>query len=253
MTLQACIEMVDTADPDRALVLRLASDAARARLYPVYALNLEIARAAWASAEPLVAEMRLQWWRDALADLTRDRFARSHPVLAACDFLAGDSRAGALLDDLIEARRWDIWREPFDGAAGLWAHLEATGGGLMVLAGRALGVQDEGPLRDFGAASALAGWFRAVPALIERGRLPLPDGVPLESLAQEGLARLADVRRFRPAGLRPALPALLTGWQAGTVLRRVQADPALVMADGLALPELRRRSALFVRAMTGRW
>lgn len=257
----ACIDLVATADPDRHKVTQAATPAAQARLYPLYALNLEIARAAWASAEPMVAEMRLQWWRDAVAALGQGTAPPPHPVLAECGFLAGDAEAAATLDALCEARRWDIWKDPFDDEAALWAHLGATGGGLMWLAARALGAgangagAAEGPVRAFGTGAALAAWFGAIPELEARGRFPLPDGRPqaVAALARAGLDRIAAARAQRRAVPGAALPALLTGWQAPGLLARAAADPAAVAEGRLALPEVQRRGALAWRALSGRW
>jgi phytoene/squalene synthetase len=250
-----CITLVDQGDPDRAHVLRAASDAARARLYPIYALNLEIARAPWASAEPLVAEMRLQWWADALQDLTTARFARPHPVLQACAHLPDLPQAGVLMERLIEARRRDIWHEPFNGDGALWDHLAATGGGLMELSGTSLGATDTETLQAFGTASALAQWLRAVPDLTARGLHPLPDPSPkaIAALARDGLSRLRQARRQRGPGTQPALPALLTGWHASTTLRAAMRDPEAVTKGRLPAPGPFSPLALMMRALTGRW
>ena len=253
MSLAQCMDLVNGGDPDRALVLRAASDGAQARLFPIYALNLEIARAAWASSEPLVAEMRLQWWRDAIEDLCGAGFARAHPVLAACDFLARDAKAGHVLDDLIEARRWDIWRDPFTDNAALWAHLGATGGGLMALGGHVLGAPDTAGLRDLGSAMALAQWLRAVPDLQARGRHPLPDTGPdaIAELARQGLQRLQAARAARGGVARAALPAALTAWATEPVLRQAAQDPDTVLQGTLRLPAPGLR--LTWAALTGRW
>ncbi|TMV82105.1 phytoene synthase, partial [Thioclava sp. BHET1] len=68
MTTAYCKALVEARDPDRFLVSAALPEAAQARLWPLYALNLELARAPWASEQPLVSEMRLQWWVDALAE-----------------------------------------------------------------------------------------------------------------------------------------------------------------------------------------
>ena len=257
MSLAHCIEIVAAADPDRHNVTRAASEPAQARLYPVYALNIEIGRAAWASAEPMVGEMRLQWWRDAVAALGQGGPTPPHPVLEACAYLAGDADAALILDALCEARRWDIWKDPFDDAAALWAHLDATGGGVMWLAARALGAPPaaEAPVRGFGTGAALAAWFRAIPKLEARGRFPLPDGRPqaVAALARDGLARIAGARSQRRAVPRNALPTLLTGWQADALLTQAQVEPACVAEGALGLSEARSRATLALRALSGRW
>ncbi|MFN6978791.1 MAG: squalene/phytoene synthase family protein, partial [Gemmobacter sp.] len=176
MSLDHCAALVAAGDPDRWATVLAAPVAARAVLIPLYALNLEIARAPWASAEPLVAEMRVQWWRDRVAEIGAGGAVPGHPVLAAAAALV-DAGAASILDRMADARRWDIWREPFADAAALEAHVDATAGGLMWLAARALGAPDaaEGMVRDVAAGQGMAAWLMAVPALAARGRAPLPD------------------------------------------------------------------------------
>ena len=53
---------------------------ARTRLLPLYALNLEIARAPWLTEEPMIAEMRLQFWRDTVEEAALGKSARAHEV-----------------------------------------------------------------------------------------------------------------------------------------------------------------------------
>ena len=51
----------------------------RFKLWPIYAFNLEIARAPWVSTQPLIAEMRLQWWRDIVEQAVQGQ-TRAHEV-----------------------------------------------------------------------------------------------------------------------------------------------------------------------------
>ena len=68
MTTDACAALVERGDPDRFAAVMAAPVAARTRLWPLYAFNLEVARAPWVTKEPMIAEMRLQWWRDVVAE-----------------------------------------------------------------------------------------------------------------------------------------------------------------------------------------
>ncbi|MFN3937535.1 MAG: squalene/phytoene synthase family protein [Gemmobacter sp.] len=257
MSLSDCAALVERGDPDRWRTLAAASPEQRAILLPIYALNLEIARAAWASADPLVAEMRLQWWRDALAERAAGAPPRAHPVLEAAVFLDGKPEAGEVLDRLIEARRWDIWRDPFADDAALLRHLDATAGGVMWLAARALGApaRAERVVRAAGTASGLAGWFAAVPALRARGRHPLPDPTHegIAALARRGLGLLRSARRHRRDVPAAALPALMPVCETGAILRRCVRDPRGVDEGRLARAEIARRWSFLVCAVTGRW
>jgi phytoene/squalene synthetase len=247
MSVAACAELVRRGDPDRFLAVMAAPAAARAPLFVLYAFNLEVARAPWAAREPAVAAMRLTWWREVVANAAGGA-ARAHEVAAPLHALIG---AAALplpvLDALVAARWWDIGREPFAGPAAFDAYLDATAGGLMWLAVKALGGRDEAAARDAGRAAGLAAFLRAAPVLAARGCVPLADDSPaaLRALAEAGLARLDRAR-----GLRS--PALLAAWQARPVLERVRRDPGAVAAGRLAPSEFARRRRLLWCALGGR-
>lgn len=256
MSLDHCREMVERGDPDRALVTAGAEQAAQARLWPLWAFNLEVAQAPWASAEPMVAEMRLQFWADAVDALAEGRPRVGHPVLEPLA-AALEGVDTAPLSALVEARRRDVWREGFADRAALHDYLEATAAGLMWQAARMLGAPDaaEQPVRDFGWAAGLAAWFRAVPVLSARGWPPLPaeDDSTVRVLAGEGLARIARARGARRDVPARVFPALATGWQAHGLLRQAAQQPDRVTGGGLALSEFARRGGLFWAGLTGRW
>ena len=252
--LEACADLVRRGDPDRFRAVMAAPVAARARLFPVYAFNIEVSRAPWVTGEAMIAEMRLQWWRDVLAEIRAGGEVRRHEVATPLARVIGTQDA-ARLDALVSARRWDVYREPFEDMDHFHDYIGATSGNLLLVAARTLGEVPEAPLRDAGHALGLANWLRAVPALERAGRIPLVEGThaALRDLAQDGLDRLARARAARSDIPAPVRPALLAAWQAGPVLRAVRADPARVGDGALDPPPFRSRLALMARAATGRW
>jgi phytoene/squalene synthetase len=258
MSLAPLYETLRRGDPDRFLALMAAPPAVRPRLLPLYAFNLEIARAPWASAEPMIAEMRLQWWRDVLDEIGQGRPARAHEVARPlAEVLRAAAIPPALLDGAVAARRRDLDPAPFADAAALESYLDATGGSLMWAAALALEAPAgaEAAVRGMARAGALAAWLRAVPALEARGRRPLPDGRPeaVARLARAGLGWIAAARAARGAVPRRVAPALLPAWQAGPVLARAAAEPGRVAAGALGLSEAGARARLVWQAASGRW
>jgi phytoene/squalene synthetase len=254
MTVNACAALVERGDPDRFLAVMAAPVHARAQLFPLYAFNLEVARAPWVTDEPLIAEMRLQWWRDVVENAASGA-ARAHEVAGPLHDLIRDFGLPVeVMDRLIAARRWDIHREPHEDVAGLEAYLEDTGGGLMWLAARSLGAPDtaEAAVRGYGWASAAAGYLRALPELAARGRQPLSEGVTPDALARMGLDRLQKARASRNTIPREATPALLAGWQADGLLRLAVKEPERVTSGQLAMSEFSRRGSLILATLTGR-
>ena len=258
MTVAACAALVERGDPDRFLAVMAAPVAARERLFPLYAFNLEVARAPWVTQEAMIAEMRLQWWRDTVEALGGAGPVRAHEVVAPlAEVVRSRHLSLAVMDRLIEARRWDIYREPFEDRAAFDAYLEDTGAGLMWLAASALGAPPEAEpvARAAGWAAGLAAFLRAVPELEARGRRPLVDGrtQAVAGLARDGLARLAGARRDRGRVPAAAGAAFLSGWQTEALLRQALAEPQRVAEGTLGHSEFARRGGLAWAALTGRW
>jgi phytoene/squalene synthetase len=254
--IDACAGLVERGDPDRFAAVMAAPVQARPVLLVLYAFNLEVARAPWVTKEPMIAEMRLQWWRDVLAEAEAGK-RRAHEVAGPlADLIAARGLDVAVLDRLVEARRWDVYTDPFEDAAAFEAYLDDTAAGLMWAAAQALGAgpADEAAVRGLGWATGLANYLRAVPDLEARGRLPLVDGrtEAVSALARRGLARLASSR----SGLRtvPAVarPALIAGWQTKGLLRQAMAEPLRVAEGRMGLSEFARRFGLIKAGVFGR-
>lgn len=252
MSLDACAGIVEKGDPDRWLSLLAAPLAARRVLLPIYAFNLEVARAPWVTAEPAIAEMRLQWWRDALEEIANGGAVRRHEVVTPLAEVI-DAEAVSVLDQLVAARRWDIYSDPFEDADHFDRYLAQTAGGVMWTAARALGADDPGPVANAARASGLAAWFLAIPELEARGRRPLVDGrgLAVQDLARDGLAALRLARAARDRVPVAARPALRAGWRAGAILRAALSDPGRVGRGELAESEAARRASLIWRGVRG--
>lgn len=244
MSVEACAALVERGDPDRFAATMAAPPAARARLWPLYAFSLEVARAPWVTKEVMIAEMRLQWWRDVVAEPA----PRAHEVAGPLHELIREAGLPVTaFDRLIEARRWDIYKEPFVDQAAMDDYLEDTAGGLMWLAVKATGGSDEVAARAWGWALGLANFLRAVPELEAKGRIPLLDGRPeaVRKLAGRGLQRIDGA-----GGLRS--PALLAAWMARPLLAQVVREPGRVAAGEMGLSEFSRRWRLFRAALAAR-
>ncbi|MRU14438.1 phytoene synthase [Roseovarius sp. A21] len=253
--LTACAALVEAGDAERFAAVMAAPVAARAKLFPLYAFNIEVSRAPWVTQEPMIAEMRLQWWRDALEEIRERGVVRRHEVVTPLAHLLSPEDT-EWLDDLILARRWDIGREPFEDMAAFRRHIRDTSGGLLVVAGQALDRSAPAEvLEQAGFALGLANWLRAVPALEAAGRIPLVEGTAqaVRALAQEGVDSLQAARRGRGDIPPAARPALLPVAQAEAVLHRAASRPARVGEGTLDPAPIRRRLALMRAALTGRW
>jgi hypothetical protein len=247
----ACARIVERADPLRFRAAMAAPVDARRVLFPLYAFNIEVARAPWVTKEPMIAEMRLQWWRDVCEEINEGREVRRHEVATPLGQVVSTADS-QLLDALVAARRWDIYRDAFEDEAHFDAYIDQTAGNLMWVAARRLGPADETVVRGAAYGAGVAAWLHAIPQLVAQGRVPLVDGTAagLSDLARKGLKRLGNARLRRSEISVEARPALFAIGASAKVLQAVIDAPARV-GDG-ALPPL-DRFALPWRAVSGRW
>ena len=247
MSLQACADIVRKGDPDRFAAAMAAPVAARRVLFPLYAFNVEVARAPWVSSEPMIGEMRLQWWRDALEEISKGGPVRKHEVTTPLSEVL-DAATAESLDRMIEARRWDLYMDAFHDDTHFDTYLSDTGGLLMQTAARLLGAAGEAEMkvRAFGKGAALVKFLRAVPELESRGRIPLVDGRmeavgDLGKAAANGLPSRTDLRR---ALVGEAHAALLEGWETRRLLRQISRQPDRVASGRVGQSEFARRLSL---------
>src|SRR5690242_16601099 len=114
-------------DPDRWLASRYVSDAeARADLIALYALNYELSRAAEVASQPLIGEMRLAWWREAVEEIFEGRPVRRHPTaLALAEAVRRRGLPRADLEGLIDGRLRELEPWPL-GEDEVTGYLDAT-------------------------------------------------------------------------------------------------------------------------------
>lgn len=196
-------------DPDRWLSSRFAPAAGRRALVAIYAFDNELGRAPRAASTPLVAEMRLAWWREALEEIRAGGPVRRHPVALALG--AGVRSHGLdldLLETLIDARLRELDPRPMTLEEALeWA--EGTGGACARLAASVL---DPG-CDPQAAAAGGAAW--------SIGRLILTAGLSVEA-AQEAL----EDRLTRARGVTAtAFPAVAHAALARARARGRRASP----------------------------
>lgn len=243
---QACAAIVERGDEARFAAAMSAPVQARPVLFPLYAFNVEVSRAPWVTQEPMIAEMRLQWWRDAMDEIAEDREVRRHEVTTPLGHLLAPRQA-ELLGESVAARRWDIYRDPFEDDAHFEAYFDQTAGHLMWISAQLLAdvpKDAEVSVRRLARAAGLAAYFRAIPELEARSRVPLLDG---RAEAIEALARgaLADIQSFKIAQVpKAARSALLPAAVARGVLKQVAQEPERVSQDRLELTPFARSMAL---------
>ncbi len=263
--------LVRQLDPGLFHAALFAPESARERLMVLYAFDIELSKAAARTSEPLIARMRLQWWRDLVAGPAAGEPPRQHEVAAPLHALllahalpAGDLAALADARELelhgpMDEHRFGEWIDGrFMALTRLAAHLLVGENPAARRAASAVG-------RAMGVAFALR---RAV-ALAQANQYPLPGLAPEDRaelargrttehtrvtahrLADQALALLSAARAARRTVPKAAVPALLPVWRAERVLRRAR-RPDLDLQRDLA-GQGGRGVVLAWRAMRGQW
>jgi phytoene/squalene synthetase len=176
-SLKACEETVRRVDPDRYFSTLFAPAERRPLLFALYAFNHELAHIGETVKEPMVADIRLAWWREAVEGAC-DGSPRNHDVARGLAELF--ARTGTSLEPfeaMIAARRFDVGAAAFNDLGSLEDYADATSGNVMRIAARILDsdrVPDYALLRQAGTAYALAGLLRTLPLHAARGKSFLP-------------------------------------------------------------------------------
>ena len=193
MTIPYWAEDVKRWDRDRYLCTLLAPEDRRNDLFTLYAFNTEIARVRETVSEPLLGNIRLQWWRETLEAVFDGKPPRHDLAEALGQIISRYELPRPLFDRMLDTREFDMQDRPPEDMGALMAYAEGTASSLQLLA---LSIQGGGEssekaARDLGIAWALIGLIRATPFQAATGRTFLP----LDMLNKENL----DPLRLSPS------------------------------------------------------
>ncbi len=193
-------------DHDRFQTALFAPVVRREALFALYAFNYEIARVRESVTQPMLGQIRLQWWRESIAVAFDGGVVRRHvvvePLTAAIREL-GLSRQH--FDQLIDAREADLQDDPPKDLAALEDYAEATSARLIYLALQILGSRQPAAgetAHHVGVGYALAGLLRAMAFQARAGRRLIPTDIA----ARSGL----DEQDYLALRSTPALSAATT-------------------------------------------
>lgn len=280
--LSYCGGLLRGGDPDRFLTSLFAPAAARESLFALYAFNLEIARIRQQVKEPLLGEMRLQWWREGIAGVYAVQRTPSHPVLQALGkVIAAFDLPAQRFEAMLDARSADFSRQPPATLDALETYADAVSGGLMRLAALLLARSGAGqgpPIQDAaffhaGAGCMLAGTLRSIAFHAARGQIFLPadvmraEGVTsdmilagkmrpeigrlTERLGKRAGMHLLRARDLLPRPSRDILPVFLPVTLAELYLRQLRLPGYHPFHPPAAIPGYRKQLRMF-RAWLGR-
>ncbi len=246
-----CSKVLLDEDRDRYLTALFAPSPVRPYLHALYAFNLELAKIADVVSEPILGEIRLQWWREALDGIAAGTPRRHGVVEALAEVIREAKLERGPFDRMIDARARDLEDAPFATLDDLTGYLRDTSSTLMALAAETLSPKsDTAPAEAGGIAWGITGIIRSIGFHAARGRCMLPrdrlqthnldahdlvhrrmsEGLAavIKELAEEADRQLALFNALAPTIPKAAAPAYLPVTLARSdlkAIRRARFDP----------------------------
>ena len=165
-------------DEDRYLAALLSLRDVRADLIALAAFSGEIARIPLLVKEPMMGEMRLQWWRDALIALQQGETTGNPVADAFGAAMVRHALPPGLVLGLLDARAFDLYPDPMPDEQTFRAYLAKTEGALFEMALRIAAGWPPGAgasvVTAAGQALGLTRVLAGLPAMLAKGRCALP-------------------------------------------------------------------------------
>ncbi len=201
--IDSILPRLSAADPDRVRAARLADKKGRESLLWIYAFHLELAKVPELVSEPMIGDIRYQWWREAIDEIYQGVAVRAHEVTTPLARVLRDMDIPRFwCDRLIDGRSRDLNPTPFEGIDEARDYCRQTSGVLMQIAAKtqSADVEDETVLLA-GEAWGLTGLCRAYPYY----HTSMLSGVDFETLVDAAKTSFDQARMQKiPAQILPA-------------------------------------------------
>ncbi len=235
------IALARAGEPDRYLAATLAPATHRAALIAIAAFAADLRRIPSAVKEPMMGEIRLQWWRDVIEGFKGEALALGHPVADALrDAVRRYGLSTEALVAMTEARAFDLYPDPMPDRAAFDGYISRTEAVPFMLALSVLGASADtiAKLGDMaGRAYGVTRLLAELPYRLQRGRHPLP----LDLLAAHG----ADVDSLLTGTVNPPIRAAL-----GEIVSDVRSAYEPLRSRWRELPRDQRAALLPIATIT---
>lgn len=201
--LSRCAAIARRDDHERYLCALFAPPARREDLFTLLAFNAGIAGTRERVSEPMIGQIRLQWWRESLDGIEAGAPRRHEVVTPLADLMARQGLQRTPLDRLIDARDADFDDVRFETLERFRDYARETSVPLAEAMLDVLGVSD-GALQDrarrIAEGYAITGLLRATVFLARTKRTVIPDDVAIRhGLRHRDLYELRDHVGLRDA------------------------------------------------------
>ena len=205
MLSEPTLETLKSVDPDRLRAAVFADSDGRERLQLLYAFHYELAKVPELVSEPMIGQIRYQWWRDAVAEIYEGRPVRAHEIATPLAKVLTEYDVPRFwVDRLIDGRERDLDPRPFATLEEAKDYCRQTSGVLMQIAVKLLGAEPDEAVLAAGEAWGLTGLARAY-GHYQKGMLNQLGFADICTAAQESRNRAAKGAKNLPSTAFPAI------------------------------------------------
>jgi len=159
---ETLIANLKAVDPDRYRSALFADKVSREKLLTLYAFHAELAKIPELVSEPMLGEIRYQWWRDCVEEIYTGAAVRKHEVATPlAEVLMASEMPRFWVDRLIDGRARDLDSQPFGDIDAARLYCLQTSGVLMQMAVHVLDNQAAEGIAHAGEAWGLTGIARS--------------------------------------------------------------------------------------------
>ena len=191
-SLDHCSDLVKINDIDRYYAMLFAPQDKRSAVFSLLACNSEIAKIRETITEPVIGEMKMQWWRDALDDMKNGKI-RNHPIIEEMAKYDFDLKLYTIIENIINARSDTLYNDKTATWASMISYIEITGGQLGQAILLAQGCKNSEIIQKayhLGCAWAAIGLLRALSFHAATGQAYLPDMPAKQSMTDDQIKQL---------------------------------------------------------------
>ena len=155
-------EALKKADPDRFRAALMADAQGRRDLLILYAFHYELSKVPDVTSEPMLGQIRYEWWREAVDEIYSGREVRRHEISTPlAELLLRTEMPRFWIDRLIDGRARDLDPQPFKDTDDAREYARQTSGQLLQIAVKLLGGTPDDRLVQAGEAWGLTGLARS--------------------------------------------------------------------------------------------
>lgn len=160
----------------------------RADIFALYAFNAEITHIKQAIREPMMGEIRLQWWREVISG-ERQGEAQSHPVASQLlRIIEQYHLPRQLFENYCEARVFDFYNDPMPDVTALEAYAGETSSILFQLAATIANNGMDGRTSDCAGHAGVAWTITQILRTMPRHRARQQCYVPADMMLEAGVS-----------------------------------------------------------------